>query len=208
MTSCPGKAHYFIGNDPTKWRTHVPTFGRVHYRDVYPGIDLTFYGNQRQLEYDFIVGPGADPRRISLQFAGADAIAVEATGDLVLRTGAEAIRQHRPQIYQEIDGRRQPIAGRYVLRGPSQVGFDVADYDRSRPLVIDPTLGTSTFLGGIPGDFGGGSGLDFGEGIAVDASGSAYVTGQTTSPGFPTTPGAVDMTFNGPAGGRSPGTRS
>ena len=85
----PGKAHYFTGNDPTTWRTHVPTFGRVHYSDVYPGIDLTFYGNQRQLEYDFIVGPGADPRRISLQFEGADAIAVEATGDLVLRTGGE-----------------------------------------------------------------------------------------------------------------------
>ena len=171
----PGKVHYFVGSDSTKWRTNVPTFGRVHYTNVYPGIDQVFYGNQRQLEYDFVVQPGADPRRIVLQFQGAGAVDLDAAGELVLRTPGGAIRQHKPQIYQDIDGRRQTISGGYARRGPSTVGFDLGAYDASRPLVIDPTLAYSTYLGG--------SGLDVARGIAVDILGDAYVTGFTNSRG-------------------------
>src|SRR5207247_7788629 len=136
----PGKANYFIGRDPEKWRTNVPTYARVHYREVYPGIDLVYYGSQRQLEYDFVLAPGTDPKKIVLGFEGAKKIQIDAQGDLVLHAPGGAIRQHKPVVYQEIDGTRQEIAGSYVLRGASRVGFQVAAYDRSRPLIIDPVV--------------------------------------------------------------------
>ena len=102
-----GKVNYFIGHDPARWRTNVPTFERVHYTEVYPGIDLAYHGNQRRLEYDFVVAPGRDARTISLQFTGAESVEVETTtGDLLLRVGAEIIRQHRPFTYQEMAGGR------------------------------------------------------------------------------------------------------
>ncbi len=185
----PGKVNYFIGNDPTKWRTNVPTYGKVQYNDVYPGIDLIYYGNERHLEYDLVVGPGADPTRILLAFQGADKLELDAQGDLVLHTAAGAIRQRKPVIYQEVDGARREISGGYVLKGAYRVGFQVAGYDSNRPLVIDPALFYSTYLGG--------SGDDFGVGIAVDASGNAYVGGQTFSANFPTTPGAFQTAFGG-----------
>ena len=116
-----GKANYFIGRDPSKWRTNVPTYARVHYRDVYPGIDLVYYGNQRQLEYDFVVVPGADPKRIALRFQGADKLEIDSQGDLVLHTLGGDIRQHKPIIYQEIDGVRREIAGSYVLKSANRV---------------------------------------------------------------------------------------
>lgn len=150
----------------------------MHYREVYPGVDLSYYGNGRQLEYDFIVSPGADPGIIALHLQGADRLSVDAQGDLVLGVGGSEVRQGRPFVYQEVDGARRAIAGRFVLTGPDTIGFQVAAYDRERPLVIDPVLRYSTYLGG--------TGSDEIRGIAIDASGYAYVTGMTRSADFPT----------------------
>ena len=184
-----GKANYFIGNDPAKWRTNVPTYASVHYRDVYPSIDLVYYGNQQQFEYDFVVRPGADPSLIALGIQGADRLEVDARGDLVLHTPAGILRQRKPLIYQEVDGLRREIAGGYVLEAPDRVAFRVAAYDRSRPLVIDPVLFYSTYLGG--------TGTDHGATIAVDTVGNAYVAGFTNSINFPSTPGAFDSNYGG-----------
>src|SRR5437773_6308574 len=189
LDELPGKANYLIGKDPAKWRTNVPTYAKVHYRAVYPGIDLVYYGNQRQLEYDFVVAPGADPNRIVLGFQGAERLEINAEGELVLHAAGEVIRQRVPVIYQEINGVRTKIEGRYVLKDAHRVGFQVAAYDPSRPLVIDPTLVYATYLGGSGGEAGGG--------IAVDAAGAAYVTGTTGSTDFPTTPGAIQTTYGG-----------
>jgi hypothetical protein len=190
LEELPGKANYFIGNDPAKWRTNVPTYAKVHYREVYPGIDLVYYGNQRSLEYDFVVAPGADPRKIALSFKGAERLEIDAQGDLVLHTMGGIIRQHKPVIYQEVDGVRQEVAGGYVRKGKNRIGFKVAAYDSSRPLVIDPILSYSTYLGGGSSDGGGG--------IVADAAGNAYVTGGTSSVNFPTTVGAVQSAGAGP----------
>jgi len=190
LEKLPGKANYFIGNDPAKWRTNVPTYARVQYREVYPGIDLVYYGNQRQLEYDFVLAPGADSKKIVLDFQGADKVEIDAQGELVLHAPGGDIRQHKPVIYQEIDGVRREIEGGYVRKGSNRVGFRVAAYDTSRPLVIDPVLAYSTYLGGV--DF------DMGRGIAVDAHGRAYVTGLTWFVNdFPTTLGAVQPLIAG-----------
>jgi Bacterial Ig-like domain (group 3)/Beta-propeller repeat len=183
-----GKVNYFIGNEPGKWRTAVPTYAKVKYRDVYPGVDLVYYGAQRRLEYDFIVAPGADPARIRLAVSGVDTLRMDATGDLVLRTSSGALRLHKPLIYQEVGGVRREVAGNYVLRGRRQAGIRVAAYDARRPLVIDPGLSYSTYLGGSAGDYG--------YGIAVDAAGNAYVTGLTASSNFPTAH-ALQATFGG-----------
>jgi len=175
----PGKVNYFVGKDQSKWRANVPTYGKVRYASVYPGIDLLYYGNQRQLEYDLVVAPGADPKTIRLAFEGVGRLEVDAQGALVLNTAAGRIVQHKPVIYQEVAGERKEIAGRYRLKERREVAFEVARYDATQPLVIDPVLAYSTYLGG--------SGFDFGYGIAVDGSGSAYVTGRTTSTNFPLT---------------------
>jgi hypothetical protein len=200
----PGKSNYFIGNDPKKWRSNVPTYAKVKYEGVYSGVDLVYYGNQRQLEYDFIVAPGADPRRIQFDVGAALVTArqghpqgvplrIDGNGDLVVATGDGEVRFHRPVVYQPTTDHGQRttdvVEGKYVLTGAHEVRFQVAAYDRSKPLVIDPTLAYSTYLGG--------SNLDSGEGIAVDASGNAYVTGETWSTDFPTTSGAFQTTFGG-----------
>jgi len=183
----PGKVNYFVDKDPAKWRTNVPTYAKVHYSEVYPGVDLVYYGNQRQLEYDFVVAPGADPKKIVLSFKGADKLEIDAQGDLVLQAAGAAIRQHRPTIYQETDGVRREIAGSYVRKGANRVGFKVAAYDRSRPLIIDPlVLSYSTLLGA--------NGSEGGSGIAVDSNGNAYVVGSTWGTDFPTTVGAFQTT--------------
>ena len=189
LEELPGKANYLIGKDPAKWRTNVPTYAKVRYREVYPGIDLIYYGKQRQLEHDFVVSAGADAKRIVLSFDGADKLEIDAQGDLVLRQAGGDIRQHKPIIYQEIDGIRHEIDGGYVLKGDKSVGFHVAAYDTSRTLIIDPVLAYSTFLGGSSSDSGGG--------IAVDPAGNAYVVGGTASLDFPTTAQAFQATFGG-----------
>ena len=169
----PGKSNYFIGNDPKQWRTNVPNYGRVRYGGVYPGIDLVYHGNQRQLEYDFVVAPGADPRRIALGMKGAKKLELTADGDLLLYTSAETVRLRKPVVYQESGAKRQEIDGGFVLVAKSTVKFSIGKYDRSQPLIIDPVLAYSTYIGG--------NGFDEGESIAVDASG-AYVTGSGSSP--------------------------
>jgi hypothetical protein len=184
----PGKANYLIGNDPGRWRINIPTYERVAFPDVYPGVDLVYYGNHCELEYDFVLRPGARPQSIALNIRGSESMEVDTHGDLVLRTAGGIIRQRRPVIYQEIDRRRHEIAGRYVLRGAHEIGFDVGAYDSSRPLVIDPVLVYSTYLGGHGGDAGR---------IAVDGAGNAYLAGTTQSDDFPTTTGALDTSFNG-----------
>ncbi len=178
LDDLPGKSNYFLGNDPQNWRTNVPTYAKVRYQGVYRGVDLVYYGNQQQLEYDFIVAPSADPRTIRLAIAGAKKLELGPSGDLVLSTAAGEVRLHKPIVYQQAGGIREEIAGRYVLRGKCQIGFEVATYDASKPLIIDPVLSYSTYLGGSAGDSG--------NAIAVDASGNAYVTGETSSTNFPT----------------------
>ncbi len=189
LDKLPGKANYFIGNDPYRWRTNVPTYVKVQYKDVYPGVDLVFYGNQRQLEYDFIVSPGADLTAITLSFDGADQLTVDAKGDLVLRFGDSDLRLQKPVVYQMVNGSKQHIPGNYRLEDQHHIGFQVAAYDRSKPLIIDPTLSYSTYLGG--------SGGDQGQSIAVDAAGNAFVTGSTQSLNFPTTVGSFQTTLVG-----------
>ena len=173
----PGRSHYLIGNDPGRWQRNVARFGKVKYHQVYPGVDVVYYGNQHQLEYDFIVAPGVDPRQIQLVPSGVEALHLDAQGNLVLETAQGDVVQHKPVIYQELDGERLPIDGRYALLDKQRVGFAIGRYDARLPLVIDPVLGYSTYLGG--------NDQDYGQGIAVDASGNAYVIGTTFSTNFP-----------------------
>ena len=178
-----GKVNYFRGQDPASWQTRVPTYRRVKYSAVYPGIDLVYYGQSQQLEYDFIVAPGADPGNIKLGFAGVELTTVDAQGDLFLKTaGGPPLRFQKPVIFQIDGGRRHVVEGGYLQRGPHEVGFRVGAYDRARPLIIDPVLSYSTYLGG--------SRVDDGNGIAVDATGAVYVSGSTTSTDFPMATGA------------------
>jgi hypothetical protein len=178
----PGKVNYFIGNDPKKWRTNVPMYATVKYKDIYPGVDLVYYGNQQQLEHDFVVAPGGDASRIALQIEGSENMSLDAEGNLVIAVEGGEVYLQKPKIYQESGAKRREIPGGYLLRGAREVGFQVEDYDHAKPLVIDPVLVYSTYLGG--GDY------DFGLAIAVDSSGNAYVTGQAGSSDFPTTAGA------------------
>jgi hypothetical protein len=187
-----GKVNYLLGNDPSEWHTDISTFGRVSYQDVYPGIDLTYYGQQTQLEYDFVVTPGASHQTIRLGFEAADGLEVDDRGDLVLHTPQGELRQARPTIYQQVDGERRSVEGGFVVRD-REVGFEVGAYDASQPLVIDPAIQYSTFLGG-KGDENFWGNVWSG-GIAVDAAGSAYVVGSTTSPNFPVTGGALQPAF-------------
>ena len=181
LEELPGKSNYFLGNDPKKWRTNVPHYAKIQYKDVYPGVDLVYYGNQRQLEYDLIVTPGANPEAIQLAFEGEDDLEIDAQGDLVLDSDGGQVRLHKPFVYQQVDGVRQEISGAYVLNGGRQVSFEVAAYDVGKPLIIDPVLSYSTYLGGSASGTN-----ETGFGIAVDVSGNAYVTGQTASTDFPT----------------------
>ena len=177
LESLPGKVNYLIGNDPSKWRSEVPTFGSVSYRDVLPGIDVIYHGtNAGTLEYDFVVAPDADPGDIRVGFSGVNDVALRG-GNLVITKAGGTVTQGAPVLYQTIAGRRIPVNGRFSLSG-DQVGFEVGAYDHTHTLVIDPTLTYSTYLGG--------SNDDIGYAIAVDGTGAAYVAGYTTSTNFPT----------------------
>ena len=191
LDQLPGISNYFIGSDPAKWRTGIPTYEKVKYEGIYPGVDLVYYGNQRQLEFDFVVAPGADPSTIGLAFQGIDSLEVGPQGDLVLKIGSKEVRMQKPSVYQLVQDRRQTIPGEYVVKDENQVGFMVAAYDASKPLVIDPTLSYSTYLGG--------SNTEQGNGIAVDSTGNAYVVGLTSSADFPLAPipGPLDATLGG-----------
>jgi hypothetical protein len=207
-----GTVNYFLGTDPGLWRTNIPTFGRVQYDDVYPGIDLVYYGascptqrsalsaqhsrnSQHCLEYDFVVAPYADPSPIQLRFTGADNIEIAADGALVVETGAYELRQPAPYIYQEVNGTRRQVAGEFRIQNSEfgigepelksqnskPVTFEIGAYDPSRPLVIDPVMSYSTYLGGI--------GDDFSRDIRTDQAGNIYVAGHTSSLDFPTANG-------------------
>jgi len=175
--SLPGVSNYFTGEDPRNWRTNVPHYARVGYHDIYPGINLTFHGSEQQLEFDFVIAPGADPIPIGLSFDGAKRVATDAAGDLMLASDAGNLRMHKPVAYQEDRGSRKLVEARFVVKQGKQVAFALGDYDHSRELVIDPSITYSTFLGG--------SLEDDGLAIAADASGHAYATGETVSANFP-----------------------
>jgi hypothetical protein len=181
----PAKVNYLTGSDPAGWRTGIPTYSRVRYRGIYPGIDLVFYGNGRRLEHDFELAAGADPRDIRLGVTGAGGLAIDAAGDLVLSVSGAEVRLRRPVSYQEVDGVRSEVASAWRLlpggeAGERRAGFTVAAYDRSKPLVIDPVLVYSTYLGGS-------ATYDSAFGIAVDAAGNTYVAGGAVSLDFPYT---------------------
>ena len=178
----PGEVNYFYGTDPSGWLTHIPTFAEVRYPNVYPGIDLVYHGRRQQLEYDFTLHAGADPNAVRLQVSGAQSVALDQSGNLTLQAGGATLVQAQPTVYQEIQGQRSPVAAHYTLLGGGQVGFAVGSYDKGQPLVIDPVLNYSTYLGGAPGDGA--------YGIAVDSAGSAYITGFTSSTSFPLAGGA------------------
>jgi hypothetical protein len=182
LDKLPGKSNYFIGKDPKKWRINISHFAKVRYEEVYPGVDLVFYGNQNQFEYDFIVAPGAKPEAITLAFEGADNVEIDNQGNVVLHTESGEVVNHIPLVYQEVDGVKQSIAGRYVLKGRNLIEFQIDAYDSDRTVVIDPVLSYSTYLGGTASDSG--------QGIDVDSAGNVYVTGSTSSTNFPTSEGA------------------
>ena len=188
-----GAVTRLTGDDPSAWRTGLATYGRVEARQVWPGVDVVWHGDQHQLEHDMVVAPGTDPAVVAFDVHGAQALTVAPEGDLLLDlAGGPTARLGRPVAYQEVAGGRRPVASEFTMLGPSRIGFRVGPYDRSMPLVIDPTLVTSTFLGGI--------GNDGGYAIAVDGQGNTYVTGTTESQDFPTN-APLEAALSNSAGG-------
>lgn len=194
VDALPGKVNYFRGNDPKEWRTNVPTYAKVKYEQVYPGIDLVYYGKQRQLKHDFIIAPRADPKTIRLAFSGTNKLAIDPRGDLLVQVAGGQVRLAQPVIYQEIDGKRREIdfpttPGAYdtVLNDAGAIG--VPDAFVTKLNASGSALLYSTYLGGAA--------TDEGTSIVVDGSGDAYVTGWTHSTNFPTSPGAFDPNNTG-----------
>jgi hypothetical protein len=184
-----GHANYLVGDDPAQWHTDVPLFSRVEYQQVYPGIDVVYYGNdQHQLEYDFDLAPGADPSQVALRFDGQQGLALDSQGNLVLHLAGGDVVEQAPVIYQDVAGARQRVEGNYVLHPDGTIGLQIGRYDASQTLVVDPTLVYSLSMGG--------SNYDQGFGVAVDPSGNVYLTGFTESVNFPTV-NAVQGAYHG-----------
>jgi len=182
----PGKTNYLLGSDPSRWQVGIPQFARVRYENLYPGIDLAFYGNQGRLEYDFQLAPGANPEQAELEFSTARQLEIR-DGDLLIPGRNGSARLSAPRAYQEIDGRRQPVEAAFVVRGGHRAGFVLGPYDHSHELVIDPALNFSTYFGG--------SGDERATSIAVDAAGNFYLTGSTTSSNLPITAGVYQASL-------------
>jgi hypothetical protein len=176
-----GLSNYFIGNDPARWRTNVAHFARVQMANVYPGVDLVFYGNPEQLEYDFRVAPGADPQAIALKPDGSAASSLDAEGNLVLASAAGDVSLKHPEAYQEVDGVRRAISSKFRIGPANTITFELGAYDHTQPLIIDPVLTYGAAFGGSDGSWG--------VGMDVDAAGNVYVTGNSCSTDFPTTSG-------------------
>ena len=182
----PGTVSYYVGNDPGKWRSGIRTYARIKVDSAYPGIDLIYYGNQRELEYDFVVAPGADPSAIRFEISGAEDVGLESNGDLAIATKHGTVVHRTPVVYQDIDGTRHAVDGRFVLGAGNQVSFAVGEYDRQRELVIDPSITFRSYFGG--------TGADQIKSIAVTSpSGLTFFGGLTTSPTLP----AAANTFGG-----------
>ena len=192
--SVPGRVssarhNYFIGNDPTKWETNIPSFTDVTYSDIYPGIDLRYFGNDTHMEYDFVVDPGADAGLIRVQYDGIVGMSVNPDGDMVIETELGVIVENRPVSYQVDDGQQIPVVGEFEMIDDNSFGFSFEDgYNPDLPLIIDPVLDFSTLFGGTE--------WDYVRDLAQDADGNLYLTGFTTSPDFPVE-SAFDGTYNG-----------
>ena len=178
-----GKVNYFLGKDPSKWISNVPLYGRVNYKNVYPGVDLAFHGAGQQLEFDYLVSPGADASRIALSFQGADSLHTDNAGNLILTTSAGPLQLNKPVAYQAKNGARELVNAKFVVTAKNKITFELGSYDHNRELVIDPTLFYSTYFGG--------DGADYASGIAVDGGGNAYVAGATDSTSLPGNPNLV-----------------
>ena len=173
----PGQVNHLVGSDPRRWHPGIATYARVAQRSVWEGIDIVYYSRGGELEYDVVVAPGADPAAVRLEVSGAQELSIEGDGSLRMVTSAGVLRQRLPETYQEVAGRRRAVDASYVLLGPTEVGLRLGSYDASLPLVVDPVVAYSTYLGGNGGEYG--------YGIAADAAGNAYVVGETTSTDFP-----------------------
>src|SRR5262249_30261783 len=148
----PGTVNYLVGNDSTRWRTNIPTYAKVRHKSVYPGVDLVYHGTHGRLEYDFVLAPGANLDAIALDFDGADALEVDREGDLIMRTVGGEVRLQKPLVYQDVGSQRTQITGEYLVKSRNRVGFRVAAYDTTKPLVIDPVLVYATYVGGSKAD--------------------------------------------------------
>ena len=203
----PGHTNYLVGNDPSRWLHNVQQFARVHYAEVYPGVDLDFYGNQGHLEYDFEVNPGADPRQIEMKFEGADNLRIDPQGNLILFVGNRELHFEAPQIYQSGRSGQEKVEGAFVLRSADRVGFEVGNYDRSRTLVIDPILAYSTYLGGSGAEscaaIAGASFIAHCPAVTVDSAQRVYIAGATTSAAGWPTPSTGSAATITPGGGSS-----
>ena len=168
----PGKANYFVGNDRAKWHTDIPTYAKVRYSDVYPGVDLVYYGNQEgRLEHDFIVAPGADPNAITISLRANEGAVADGNGGLTLHTKSGELTLHQPVVYQELGGERKIISAAYELAKNDEIKFRLGSYDKNAPLIIDPVLVYSAVFGS--------NNLDYVASIAIDAARNVYLTGYT-----------------------------
>ena len=180
-----GKSHYFLGNDPSNWHTNVPHYARVVYEGLYPGIDLIYYGREGQLEYDLVLAPGANPNDILLEIQGVERLTLLPEGDLSIETTVGLVRHHKPVIYQLQDGVKHAIGGAYRLKDGNRVGFEIASYDPTRALYIDPVLGSSSYFES-DGVFS----------LALDENENIYLTGAAL-PSLPTTVGTLQDSSKG-----------